>query len=101
MSRPHENALTPASLATDGNQGEGAKALGPCDSQHSPLASQARAGVLSAVHAALEHLARYAHATDAPAADMVDAADLLDAAVECLVPAVVSHGIARAREPEA
>jgi hypothetical protein len=75
MIRPNENALTPASLATDGNQGEGAKALGLCEVEHSPLAL-----ALSAIDAAREQLARYALATDEPAPGVIDAADCIDAA---------------------
>ncbi len=36
MIRPNEIALTPASLATDGEQGEGAKAGSLCEAEHSP-----------------------------------------------------------------
>ena len=79
MIRPHENALTPASLATDGNQGENAKALGPCDAEHSPLVL-----ALSAIDAAREQLDRYALATDDPAHSVVDAADCIDTAMLAL-----------------
>jgi hypothetical protein len=96
MIRPNENALIPASLAADGNQGEGAKALGPSDAEHSPLVL-----ALSAMNGAREQLDRYALATDEPAWDVVDAADLLDAAVQRLAPSRVSRVIARVREADA
>ncbi|WP_159016033.1 hypothetical protein [Cognatiluteimonas profundi] len=57
--------------------------------------------MLSSVNLARLHLARYARATDTPEPGMVDAADLLDAAADCLASTVVSHGIARVREAEA
>ena len=77
---PNENALTPASLATDGDQGERAKAGGPCDAQDT------RDGVATlflarvAMDAAQAQLDRYAGVTDTPMSCVVDAADLLDAA---------------------
>ena len=101
MIRPHENALTPASLATDGNQGESAKVLDPCRAEHSPNAAMTRLLVLSAIEIARKHLDSYALATDDPKPGMADAADLLDAAADCLASAEVSPGIARARGGDA
>lgn len=84
MTRPIENALTPASLATDGEQGEGAKAIDPCEAEHTrtlrPLLLQAHAGLRRARYA----LNRYAVATDTPAHAAVEAADLVDAALTAL-----------------
>lgn len=47
------------------------------------IREQMRADALSAIQAALEHLANYAQTTDSPQVGMVDAADLLDAAAAC------------------
>ena len=84
MTRPIENALTPASLATDGEQGEGAKAIDPCEAKHTgrlrPLLSRAIAGLQQARCA----LNAYAVATDTPAHAAVEAADLVDAALTAL-----------------
>ena len=91
MIRPNENALTPESLATDGNQGESAKTLGPCEVEHSLQEAPARVRALSAIHAAREHLAQYAQATDSPALGMVEAADLLDAAAQYLAAVAPAH----------
>lgn len=75
----HEKPLFPASLAANGRQGADAKTLGPCDAQHSPLVL-----ALSAMDAARQQLDRYALATDAPAPGVIDAADLIDAAMLAL-----------------
>ena len=84
MTRPIEIALTPASLATDGEQGEGAKAIDPCEAEHTgrlrPLLSQAIADLRQARCA----LNAYAVATDTPAHAAVEAADLVDAALTAL-----------------
>lgn len=84
MNPPNENPLTPASLATDGIQGAGAKAHGPSGAQDTPLAASARILALSAIDAARGQLSRYASMTDAPVAGSVEAADLLDAARDML-----------------
>ena len=80
MIPPNESALTPASLATDGNQGESAKALGPCDAQDTQDGMAALFLARVAMDAAQAQLDRYARATDTPMPCAVDAADLLDAA---------------------
>ncbi|MEF9978262.1 MAG: hypothetical protein RR834_07200 [Thermomonas sp.] len=84
MTWPNEIALTPASLATDGEQGEGAKAFDPCEAEHNrslrPLLLQAVAGLRQARCA----LNCYAVATDTPAHAAVEAADLVDAALTAL-----------------
>jgi hypothetical protein len=88
MIRPNENALTPASLATDGEQGEGAKAQGPCEVKHSPHGCAPLFLASVAMDAAREQLDRYALGTDEPAWGAVDAADLLDAARDAMAQAV-------------
>ena len=80
MTWANENALTPASLATDGIQGAEAKALGPCEVKDTPEGRTARILALTATDAARTQLARYALVTDWPAWGIVEAADLLDAA---------------------
>lgn len=84
MIRPNENPLTPASLATDGNQGASAKALGPCGAKHNPIASNAAILAVAATHTACQALDRYAMATDTPAWEAVEAANLLDTARDLL-----------------
>jgi hypothetical protein len=79
MIRTNEIALSPASLATEGNQGESAKALDLCDAEHSSLDL-----TLSATSAVRRHLDRYSLATDDPAPGVIDAADLIDAAMVAL-----------------
>ena len=81
MTRPNENPLTPASLATDGNQGAGANTQASAyRAEHSPMAATALILALTATDAAREQLSRYAGMTDAPAWEAVEAADFLDAA---------------------
>lgn len=91
MTWPIEIALTPASLATDGEQGEGAEAGGPSDAnatgtrrggqtagvQRVPLARAALQGAAALLDA-------YARTTDLPPASIVEAADLLDVALSAL-----------------
>ena len=80
MSAANENALTPASLATDGEQGESANAQGVGGLQHSPQATAALFATRVAIQAAQAQLDAYALTTDDPPDGMVEAADLLDAA---------------------
>jgi hypothetical protein len=88
MTWPNENALTPASLATDGNQGESAKTISPCEVKDSPHGCVPLFLAVAAMDAAREQLDRYALATDEPAWGAVDAADLLDAARDAMAQAV-------------
>jgi hypothetical protein len=85
MNGAHGTPLTPDSLAADGNQGANAKAGGHCEAQHTPSELPLRHLALFAVELAQEQLARYAVATDDPEPGIVEAADLLDAAAQCLV----------------
>jgi hypothetical protein len=80
MIRPNKNALAPASLATDGEQGEGARAEGHCGAQHTPHESAPLFLARVAIDAARVQLNAYALATDDPLPGTVEAADLLDAA---------------------
>jgi len=80
MRWPIENALTPASLATDGNQGEDANAVGASMGEHTRPQADALILALSATDEARAYLQRYGGLTDAPALGTVEAADLLDAA---------------------
>lgn len=91
MTWPNEIALTPASLATDGEQGEGAKAGSPSDANATgtrrggqsagPLAVPlARAAIVRAV----ARMDAYARATDDPQPGIVEVADLLDVALFAL-----------------
>ena len=81
MTRPNENPLTPASLATDGNQGAGANTQASgYGAEHSPHEAAALILALTATDAARGLLSRFAGMTDAPAWEAVDAADCLDAA---------------------
>ena len=88
MTWPNEIALTPASLATDGEQGEGAKADSPSDANATGTRRGGQlAGVCGpalarvAVEDALALLHGYARRTDSPPAGIVEAADLLEAAL--------------------
>lgn len=88
MTWPNEIALTPASLATDGEQGEGAKAGGPSDANATGTRRGGQtAGVQGAtlarvaVQGAAALLGAYARTTDFPPAGIVEAADLLDVAL--------------------
>ncbi|MBB1061861.1 hypothetical protein [Marilutibacter spongiae] len=80
MSHPNENPLTPASLATDGNQGAGAKADSPCGCEHTPCNACLHEMAALAVEVARRMLALVAAGTDYPEPGTVDAADLLDTA---------------------
>lgn len=80
MTRPNEIALTPASLATDGEQGEGVRACGRCGTQDSPQGVAALFLACVAMDAAQAQLEAYALDTDDPHPGTVEAADLLDAA---------------------
>lgn len=79
MIRHNENPLFPASLAANGRQGADAKTRGPCESKHSSLVL-----ALSAIDVARQQLDSYALATDDPAPGVIDAADLIDAAMQAL-----------------
>src|SRR5690606_36833371 len=67
MNRPNRNPLTPESLATDGDQGARAKALGPCEAQDTAQTLAVHYLARVAVQAAQVQLDRYALATDEPA----------------------------------
>lgn len=84
MTWPNENVLTPASLATDGNQDEGAKAQGLCEVKDSSHGCVPLYLAVAAMDGAREHLDSYALATDEPACCVVAAADFLDAAREVM-----------------
>lgn len=102
MIRPNRNPLTPASLATDGDQGARAKAQGPCETQDSAQAMAAHYLARVAVQAAQAQLDRYALATDDPAPGVAEAADLLDTAADYLTPiAELSDAIKGARGGDA
>lgn len=87
MTRPNKNPLTPASLATDGNQGASATACDQCEVKHS-AETAALFLALSATDAARGQLDRLAVITADPTPGIVDAADLLDAARELMARAV-------------
>ena len=91
MTWPNEIALPPASLATDGEQGEGAKAGGPSDANATGTRRGGQtAGVQGvtlarvAVQGAAALLGAYARTTDFPPVGIVEAADLLDVAQSAL-----------------
>ena len=91
MTWPIEIALTPASLATDGEQGEGAEAAGPSDANATGTRrGRQLSGVQGvtlprvAVQGAAALLGAYARQTDFPPAGIVEAADLLDVALSAL-----------------
>jgi len=87
MTARSDGPLTPASLATGGNQGASATACGLCEAKHSAEAA-ALFLALSATDAARGQLDRLAVITAHPLPGIVDAADLLDAARELLSQAV-------------
>lgn len=87
MTRPNESPLTPASLATDGNQGASATACGQCGAKHSAEAA-ALFLALSATDAARGQLDRLAVTTADPLPGIIEAADLLDAARELMAQGV-------------
>ena len=80
MRWPNENALTPASLATDGNQGESATGLARYTANDTARATEAIQAASRALDEARQHLALCATLTDSPNWGTVEAADLLDAA---------------------
>lgn len=92
MIRPNENPLIPASLAANGIQGADAKALGPCEAEHSLLVTACMFLALSAIDAARQQLDRYALATDDPAPGVIDAADCIEAAMLALSAELNSGG---------
>lgn len=71
-------------MATDGNQGAGAKARARCGAEHTATEPTPRELALFAVELGRDQLARHAFATDDPEPGMVEAADLLDAAADYL-----------------
>jgi len=81
MTRPRENPLFPASLATDGTQGAGANTQASIyGAERSPEEPATLILALTATDAARGLLSRLADLTDTPAWEVVEAADLLDAA---------------------
>ncbi len=80
MRPANRNRLTPATLASDGEQAVGAKADGHCGAKHSPQECAALFLARVALDAAQAQLGAYALATDDPHPGMVEAADLLDSA---------------------
>lgn len=94
MSAANENPLHPASLAANGRQGVGAAALGLYVWEHtdnSDGGADARLAcfhVLMTLEGACVQLDDAARLTDRPAWQLVEAADLLDAACASLVAAV-------------
>lgn len=90
MSRPKKFALVPASLATDGNKGEGTNARGVGLSEDSRDLSTSLRCALATLGAAAAFLDAHARATDEPGPGIVDAADLIDAARAMLAQAVAS-----------
>lgn len=88
MSGAYEIALTPASLATDGEQGEGANAVCAGEAEHTPWRRAALSDVLAMLGTAAEFLGANARATDEPRPGIVEAADLIDTARAMLAQAV-------------
>lgn len=102
MKRPNENPRAPASLATGGTQGEDAKVRGRCRAKPSPQEAAALVLAWAATEAAREQLHRYAGMTDEPRPETVEAADLLDAAAQCLAHTLaLPQAISGAREADA
>lgn len=88
MSRPNEKPLTPNSLAADGIQGQGAKAVGPCGCDDTPTESDALFLLVQAICTARAAAKCYALVTDRPQPGTVEAADYLDAAADAIAQAV-------------
>lgn len=88
MSRPNENALTSASLATDGEQGEGANAVGVGSGELTRSRNATLRDALAMLGTAAEFLDASARATDEPGPGIVEAADFIDAARAMLAQAV-------------
>ena len=84
MTAPKKNPSFPDSLAADGNRGAGAGHCKARKVKHSPDQWARLLSARLAVRAASESLDRYAHATDQPSPDAVDAADALGAAADAL-----------------
>ncbi len=80
MIRPNKNALPPVSLATDGEQGEGADTKGIGGAENTRPEAEPLWLALAATCGAIAHLDCYAGLTDDPVPGVVDAADLLEAA---------------------
>ncbi|GAB3749712.1 hypothetical protein [Lysobacter olei] len=80
MTRPNENALIPASLAADGNQGAGANAGGVGTAEHIARPTLALSQAVAMLGTAAEFLDVYARVTDDPGPGIVEATDLLHAA---------------------
>ena len=91
MSPSERTPHAPASLATDGEQGEGAEAGGPSDANATGTRRGGQtAGVQGAtlarvaVQGAAALLGAYARTTDFPPVGIVEAADFLDVALSAL-----------------
>lgn len=91
MTWPNEIALTPASLATDGEQGEGAEAGGPSDANATgtrrggqTVGAQGVTLARAAVQGAAALLDAYSRVTDGPQGGIEEAAHLLDVALTAL-----------------
>ena len=88
MRRPNRNPLTPASLATDGNQGAGAAAQDDYGREHNATEVTPLMLALLATNEARLQLARYAVSSDFPPFGLVESADLLDVVYTMLAKAV-------------
>ena len=84
MTRPNKNTLPPASLATDGEQGESATTRGGYGVEHTPHDTDALFLAAQALAMACQYLQQYGTHTDCPAPNTVEAADHLDAAASLL-----------------
>jgi hypothetical protein len=100
MTRPSKVALTPARLATDGSQGEDAKAANQCREQHRPQDVAALFLARVALDAARAQLDLYALTTDDPLPGLVDAADHLDAGATALSQLTIFAPLKKGRGPE-
>lgn len=88
MSAENRTALTPASLATDGNQGEVAKADGPCGCDDTATEAEVLAALAGAIHAARTLGRCYAAMTCDPLVGAVEATDWIDLAADAIAQAV-------------
>lgn len=78
MRRPNRNPLSSASLATDEEQGVGAKACGQCEVENSAHEAKVRVVVLAGIDALLALLDTQALQTVSPPVGFLEAADELD-----------------------
>lgn len=90
MIRPNEKALTPVSLATDGEQGEGANAMSVGSVEHTRSRDATLCDALAMLGAAAEFLDANARATDEPGSGVPEASDLVDA-VRAMLAQVVTR----------